>query len=189
MLRPKGLTRALPGPRPCGAARCRALSIRRPAGLIEPGGPNQGIRSRQIPKGPAMRALLVSGAPEGIRTPDLCLRRAALYPAELRAHPANHTSFGCCVRTPLCGLSPPPGAPPAGRSCAAAYRLRVASAAPVAIACGLSARLRCFKMASCNPMPYNSPLPSTRMRAAAPLAEYHRAYMQCGMTGPLRCPA
>src|ERR1700726_5238583 len=26
-----------------------------------------------------------AGAPEGIRTPDLCLRRAALYPAELRA--------------------------------------------------------------------------------------------------------
>ena len=30
--------------------------------------------------------ILLSGAPEGIRTPDLCLRRAALYPAELRAH-------------------------------------------------------------------------------------------------------
>src|ERR1700681_3374757 len=29
--------------------------------------------------------ILLSGAPEGIRTPDLCLRRAALYPAELRA--------------------------------------------------------------------------------------------------------
>src|SRR5438309_968715 len=28
---------------------------------------------------------VVTGAPEGIRTPDLCLRRAALYPAELRA--------------------------------------------------------------------------------------------------------
>jgi hypothetical protein len=28
---------------------------------------------------------LSGGAPEGIRTPDLCLRRAALYPAELRA--------------------------------------------------------------------------------------------------------
>ena len=27
----------------------------------------------------------MNGAPEGIRTPDLCLRRAALYPAELRA--------------------------------------------------------------------------------------------------------
>src|SRR5256885_17239985 len=27
----------------------------------------------------------IGGAPEGIRTPDLCLRRAALYPAELRA--------------------------------------------------------------------------------------------------------
>ena len=27
----------------------------------------------------------IIGAPEGIRTPDLCLRRAALYPAELRA--------------------------------------------------------------------------------------------------------
>ena len=26
-----------------------------------------------------------NGAPEGIRTPGLCLRRAALYPAELRA--------------------------------------------------------------------------------------------------------
>ena|GEM_PF-5311996 len=26
------------------------------------------------------------GAPERIRTSDLCLRRAALYPAELRAH-------------------------------------------------------------------------------------------------------
>src|SRR3954452_16763162 len=26
-----------------------------------------------------------TGAPEGIRTPDLCLRRAGLYPAELRA--------------------------------------------------------------------------------------------------------
>lgn len=26
-----------------------------------------------------------AGAPEGIRTPDLCLRRATLYPAELRA--------------------------------------------------------------------------------------------------------
>src|ERR1700730_4630043 len=28
-----------------------------------------------------------SGAPEGIRTPGLCLRRAALYPAELRVLP------------------------------------------------------------------------------------------------------
>ncbi len=27
----------------------------------------------------------VNGAPERIRTSDLCLRRAALYPAELRA--------------------------------------------------------------------------------------------------------
>jgi hypothetical protein len=30
--------------------------------------------------------LFESGAPEGIRTSDLCLRRATLYPAELRAH-------------------------------------------------------------------------------------------------------
>ena len=30
-----------------------------------------------------------AGAPEGIRTPDLCLRRATLYPAELRAHISN----------------------------------------------------------------------------------------------------
>jgi hypothetical protein len=33
------------------------------------------------------------GAPEGIRTPDLCLRRAALYPAELRAHARFDTPF------------------------------------------------------------------------------------------------
>ncbi len=35
--------------------------------------------------------ILLVGAPEGIRTPDLCLRRAALYPAELRA-PRTRTS-------------------------------------------------------------------------------------------------
>ena len=32
-----------------------------------------------------VQAVEIIGAPEGIRTPDLCLRRAALYPAELRA--------------------------------------------------------------------------------------------------------
>src|SRR5262245_23420910 len=32
--------------------------------------------------------LLSAGAPDKIRTCDLCLRRAALYPAELRAHVA-----------------------------------------------------------------------------------------------------
>src|SRR5262245_5998698 len=33
------------------------------------------------------RAHKISGAPDKIRTCDLCLRRAALYPAELRARP------------------------------------------------------------------------------------------------------
>gem|GEM_PF-4262420 len=33
-----------------------------------------------------LRYLFIVGAPERIRTSDLCLRRAALYPAELRAH-------------------------------------------------------------------------------------------------------
>src|ERR1700722_1136288 len=32
-----------------------------------------------------MNSLAVTGAPETIRTSDLCLRRATLYPAELRA--------------------------------------------------------------------------------------------------------
>src|SRR5262249_19329264 len=31
-----------------------------------------------------------SGAPDTIRTCDLCLRRATLYPAELRVHQAPH---------------------------------------------------------------------------------------------------
>ena len=35
---------------------------------------------------------LASGAPERIRTSDLCLRRAALYPAELRAR--DHLDSG-----------------------------------------------------------------------------------------------
>jgi hypothetical protein len=35
-----------------------------------------------------------TGAPEKIRTSDLCLRRAALYPAELRAHSALHSLRG-----------------------------------------------------------------------------------------------
>jgi hypothetical protein len=34
----------------------------------------------------------LNGAPEGIRTPGLCLRRAALYPAELRVQSARAPS-------------------------------------------------------------------------------------------------
>ena len=42
------------------------------------------------------------GAPEGIRTPGLCLRRAALYPAELRvlAEGADHSRMAGGVQTP-----------------------------------------------------------------------------------------
>ena len=36
------------------------------------------------------------GAPEGIRTPGLCLRRAALYPAELRA---QIPGYSACVQS------------------------------------------------------------------------------------------
>lgn len=39
------------------------------------------VFKQKIPK----MEILFNGAPEGIRTPGLCLRRAALYPAELRA--------------------------------------------------------------------------------------------------------
>ena len=35
------------------------------------------------------KLLKLLGAPEGIRTSDLCLRRATLYPAELRARTQN----------------------------------------------------------------------------------------------------
>ena len=44
-----------------------------------------------------------SGAPEGIRTSDLCLRRATLYPAELRA-PAPDDPIGRrCTNYPIAG--------------------------------------------------------------------------------------
>src|SRR5258706_3811011 len=35
------------------------------------------------------------GAPDKIRTCDLCLRRAALYPAELRVRPPRDSTTGC----------------------------------------------------------------------------------------------
>jgi hypothetical protein len=41
------------------------------------------------------------GAPEGIRTPDLCLRRAALYPAELRAQSAFDPAY--IAKACICG--------------------------------------------------------------------------------------
>ena len=42
-------------------------------------------RARHNQKNPLVAGSLDYGAPERIRTSDLCLRRAALYPAELRA--------------------------------------------------------------------------------------------------------
>ena len=39
-------------------------------------------------------SLMISGAPERIRTSDLCLRRAALYPAELRVRRAAFAASG-----------------------------------------------------------------------------------------------
>ena len=48
--------------------------------------------ARTIYQNPARGRVLVNGPPERIRTSDLCLRRAALYPAELRAErEANDT--------------------------------------------------------------------------------------------------
>ena len=42
-------------------------------------------RTSQKQKSLHVAGFFISGAPERIRTSDLCLRRAALYPAELRA--------------------------------------------------------------------------------------------------------
>ena len=87
MARPKGLFAAL---RLTLAGRRRfAPTFRLPV----VGGRTPDLRSgdqipnRRYEKGPYLTAgpFFVYGAPEGIRTPDLCLRRAALYPAELRA--------------------------------------------------------------------------------------------------------
>ncbi len=55
-----------------------ALKLAHPRGSHQPS---------ELPatKNPAnMQGFVVTGAPERIRTSDLCLRRAALYPAELR---------------------------------------------------------------------------------------------------------
>ena len=49
------------------------------------------------------------GAPEGIRTPGLLLRRQTLYPAELRARSARHsTSYGPTLKGAF-GSAPPLG--------------------------------------------------------------------------------
>ena len=51
------------------------------------------------------QVLDIHGAPERIRTSDLCLRRAALYPAELRAVYSEQVSVsGCIVYGFLSGL-------------------------------------------------------------------------------------
>src|SRR5690554_8161393 len=56
------------------------------------------------------QALDIHGAPERIRTSDLCLRRAALYPAELRAHSKPRVARQFRVRnlTSAGGVCPTP---------------------------------------------------------------------------------
>ena len=75
--------------RPCLSTISLQISLQRP----EPARPN------------AMYVIDFIGAPEGIRTPGLCLRRAALYPAELRV-PAGATSSECRGAPVLLRLSP-----------------------------------------------------------------------------------
>src|SRR5690554_5790325 len=56
------------------------------------------------------QVLDIHGAPERIRTSDLCLRRAALYPAELRAHSKPRVARQFRVRNLTCagGVCPAP---------------------------------------------------------------------------------
>src|SRR5690554_197473 len=56
------------------------------------------------------QVLDIHGAPERIRTSDLCLRRAALYPAELRAHSKPRITRQFRVRNLTCagGVCPAP---------------------------------------------------------------------------------
>ena len=48
----------------------------------------------------------MSGAPERIRTSDLCLRRAALYPAELRVRLAVVAAGGRFIRARAAAAKP-----------------------------------------------------------------------------------
>jgi predicted RNA binding protein YcfA (HicA-like mRNA interferase family) len=82
---PEGMTRGVAA-RPSGRRRLRRRRSLRHAmhGLRRTRGSHQVLRTPQTEKGPWWDPCLF-GAPEGIRTPGLCLRRAALYPAELRA--------------------------------------------------------------------------------------------------------
>ena len=73
--------RALRPTRRSRRARTSRQSWGRKANCCVPSSPLQAQKRRVL----ACPVLYRSGAPEGIRTPDLCLRRATLYPAELRA--------------------------------------------------------------------------------------------------------
>ena len=53
----------------------------------------QAIQRYSLDKQLPYKSKVVSGAPERIRTSDLCLRRAALYPAELRVLCYTLSSF------------------------------------------------------------------------------------------------
>ncbi len=82
LARPRGLLgTSCPSPFGPPLARRSAALLRRSSNLkrfeLTPGHKD----TKKARKGP----VLCPGAPERIRTSDLCLRRAALYPAELRA--------------------------------------------------------------------------------------------------------
>ena len=80
------------------SAACGSQVSNRPQGRF----PQDDLRTDSVRPDHRDAKLLIFGAPEGIRTPGLCLRRAALYPAELRvrrgalskAHPARLVAFG-----------------------------------------------------------------------------------------------
>src|SRR6266404_2013518 len=93
--------RAVTHPDSRTAHAATAMNLRMmPPGEALPRQPRAASAARGAASLSSLRSLREAGAPDRIRTCDLCLRRAALYPAELRAHRYLHSPGGSVRQHP-----------------------------------------------------------------------------------------
>src|SRR6476469_3487330 len=105
----------------CAFAICRIVTSRSASAI-----PDHSSLALRHPSGRRHR---YAGAPDTIRTCDLCLRRATLYPAELRVRATHHLADWPCLGIGPAGLGGSIGGPrsPLGQR----SHVRIVSGAPL----------------------------------------------------------
>ena len=110
----------------------------------------------------------LSGAPDTIRTCDLCLRRATLYPAELRVPARRRPRRGASTATALIADRPPPRNARVGIVAARARGRRCGSSGAEAVAAGVGVGRRgCAVAAAVAAPPARSTVAISRGEVAA----------------------